>query len=113
MLLSGQLLVGPVPAGEPPGCEGRGAFERRVGPGLDGRDQSTLIGDEGELGDTPGVVARNDLFVGPGHHVIGNLVRHLGGVHEQEPRLALVGPGGKPSGSARPWDRFERPRPAH
>src|SRR5215471_15071513 len=52
--LFGQPLVGPVPAGEPPGGEGRGAVRRRVGTGFDGRERDTFAGDEGELRGPPG-----------------------------------------------------------
>src|SRR6516162_10727081 len=91
----GQPLVGPVPADEPSGGEGRRAVRRRVGTGLDSRERHTFAGDEGELGRVPGVVVRNDLLVAPGHHVIGPPVAELGGVHDEEPRLALLGLAGE------------------
>src|SRR6516225_11140382 len=83
-LSAGQPLVGPVPAEEPPGGEGRGAVGCRFGTGLDGRERNAFAGDEGELGDAPGVVKRNDLLIAPGHHVIGPPVEELGGVHDEE-----------------------------
>src|SRR5262249_55234810 len=43
----------------------------------------------------PGVVVGNDLLVAPGHHVVGPPVEELGGVHDEEPRLALFGFGGE------------------
>src|SRR5215469_9153506 len=91
----GQPLVGPVPAGEPTGREGRGAVRCWLGTGLDGRERNTFAGDEGELGDSPGVVVRNDLLIAPGHHVLGPPVQELRGVHDEEPRLALFGLGGE------------------
>src|SRR5215469_14192429 len=91
----GQPLVGAVAAGEPAGGEGRGAFRRGLGAGLDGREGNTFADDEGELGRVPGVVVRNDLLVAPGHHVVGPPVAELGGVHDEEPRLALLGLGGE------------------
>src|SRR5215472_1532766 len=95
LLTFGQPLVGPVPAGEPPGGEGRGAVWRGDGTGLDGRERDTLASDEGELLGTPGVVVRNDLLIAPGHHVVGPPVEELGGVHDEEPWLALLGLGGE------------------
>src|SRR5215471_17543452 len=94
---AGQPLVGPVTTGEPSGGEGRRAFGRRLGTGLDGRERSTFADDEGELGDAPGVVMRNDLLIAPGHHVIGPPVQELRSVHDEEPRLALLGLGGEQS----------------
>src|SRR4029077_16161459 len=91
--LFGQPLVGPVPAGEPPGGERRGPFRGRDGTGLDGRERNTFAGDEGELRGTPGVVAGNDLLIAPGHHVIGPPVEELGGVHDEEPWFELLGLG--------------------
>src|SRR5215467_11904364 len=93
--LFGQPLVGPVPAGEPPGGEVRRAFRRRLGTGLDGRERNTFAGDEGELRRPPGVVVRNDFLIAPGHHVLGPPVQELGGVHDEEPRLELLGLGGE------------------
>src|SRR5215472_13727762 len=61
--LFGQPLVGAVPAGEPPGGEGRRAVGCWVGTGLDGREGYTFADDEGELGGIPGVVVGNDLLV--------------------------------------------------
>src|SRR5215469_11053649 len=97
LLTFGQPLVGPVPAGEPPGGEGRRAVWRRDGTGLDGRERNTLAGDEGELLGTPGIVVRDDLLIAPGHHVVGPPLEELGGVHDEEPRLALLGLGGEQS----------------
>src|SRR5690349_12786200 len=88
---TGQPLVGPVLAGEPPGGEGRGAFRRRFGAGFDGRERDTVAGDEGELRDAARVVVRDDLLIAPGHHVVGPSVQELGGVHDEEPWFALLG----------------------
>src|SRR5215471_5483444 len=82
-LSAGQPLVGAVPAAEPPGREGRRAFRRRFGTGFDRRERGTAAGDEGEFGDAPRVVVRNDLLIAPGHHVLGPPVQELGSVHDE------------------------------
>src|SRR5260370_10156203 len=70
----GEPLVGRFPGLEPSGGEGRGAFGRRAGTGLDGREGDTFAGDERELRGTPGLVPGNDLLIVPVHHVIGPTV---------------------------------------
>src|SRR6516162_6920245 len=86
-----QPLVGPVSPGEPPGGERRGAFGRRFGAGFDGRERDTIAGDESELRDAARVGVRDDLLIAPGHHVVSPPVQELGGVHDEQPRLACLG----------------------